>query len=143
MLTQVLDHLKNSLDDVRCIGPILDLEKFISREIYDEATPQYRLYTDEGETPITGLDDLKSLLTEENVTIESFVGRNSSTSHTLSPVLVTMTNVELKLKLHSDQDTEIIALFGRKAKRLSFALGYCNDNDTNLPLKLLNVFLGS
>lgn len=143
MQTQVVEHLKSSLTDVRCVGTILDLEALLERkEFDDEVIPQYRVYIEGTDTPVTSVADVISNIDVGECEISSYTGKGSSISHTLSPVMVTLNNLEVRTDIRFDIDHEVVSTFGRYGKRISFLLGYCNDNDTTLPLKVLGLVVG-
>lgn len=143
MKTQVLNYLKHSLDDVRCANSILTLESFLFREKHDDFIPKYRvLVGDEEGDPVTSLDDLKSILVEANVSISPYTGNAANVSHTLNPVIVKLKNIHVDLR-HIKEDSRVIASsYGRDINSIGFIMGYCNDNDASLPLKLLGVIMG-
>lgn len=135
-------QLVASLQDIRCATPRLILGQLFKRETFGGGVPEYRVIDTNTSLPVKDTSELISLITEPNISV--LVGTSQSSSSfkdKCKPVKLVLTNLEVTLYYDTPDDS----LFNQNASsfknNICFVLGYVGDNDTVLPMKLLDVYL--
>ncbi|QXN70458.1 hypothetical protein AGENTSMITH_54 [Bacillus phage vB_BspM_AgentSmith] len=150
---ELVQLLKDNLADNRLVAVKLFLEDLISRNTHGSGIGQYRMYTTTpsvvpGQEPtknyITSVDDFLTKLDSEELTAEFMYGSFKATGRVTPPISTTPTNIVVELDHHSEEDNLYFRYWGGSTikKQISFTLSYMNDNDKELPIKIVNVALG-
>lgn len=131
---EILECLKKSLDDVRCIGVLTHLEEILVGE--DNAGDEYhRMFTSDGEV-ITTIEELIGHISEDDIELDRVRVRKERFYNSLSGVRVRLNNIVVRLKGSKKGDNKLSYEFGIGDKNLVFVLSYFADNDTELPIKV-------
>lgn len=144
MLTkpQLVDVLKANYDDNRMYGAALFITEVLERKTHGSGIPRYRMTNTNNGSLITSLTDYKNALDATKlVPAFPFMGEKLSNDRTASFLLVP-TNIEVSFHENSKSDLEFSKFidFGRSpgAKyNVQYMVGYMNDADPALPLKII------
>lgn len=139
MKTEIVDIIKANLTDIRIAHARLLLEDLFIRKNDNDFIPKYRVYIKGTETPVKDMTDFITQIKPTDVEISAHTGGNSSFSDKVSPIKVTVNNLEVRLILGSEQDVTVTMSHGAGADTINFILNYCNDGDPVLPLKIIGV----
>lgn len=139
MKTEIVSLIKANLTDIRIAHARLLLEDLFVRQNYNEFIPKYRVYIKGTETPITGMADFISQIKASDVELYAHTGGSSTFSDKVSPIKVTVNNLEVRLIPGSVEDVSVTMSHGSGADTINFILNYCNDGDLVLPLKIIGV----
>lgn len=146
MKAEIVNYLKQSLADTRCAYCYYSLEELLERKDETEDKNKYRLYTetpsqDPDEEPIRNyiktVDEFIALISDSDVTIYPQASRKGGGAVSGS-IIVMIDNVKIYLNPRFREDVSFIR-DGLDPNSLGFAMGYCSDNDTALPIKALSV----
>lgn len=134
--------LISALQDIRCAAPRLFIEDLIERTNAVGSIPQYRITNTDTSTPVTAISNLLTLISEDNINIRlSNSLTSSSFKDKTKPVFITLKNIEVNLSEHSEDDTFYSSVASSTKNTICFMMGYVGDNDTGLPMKLLDAYL--
>lgn len=138
--TEALSHLKTSLKDIRCAGPIVDLEQlFVRTDDYGRRFA--RVFLEDLETPIKDIDELIAALSEDLIDITRPMVKNIRHVSDASSIRVVARNIFVKIDVSYPGDSKVHLKYTSGVFNLTFGMAYCNDNDTALPIKLLQILV--
>lgn len=151
MKAELIDLIKANLNDTRMLGVRLSLEELLVRDRAVGEVRLSRLYEtgariEEGgvvSDPIGGIDEFLTNLSEDGIKVSPYRVRGSNASGNVTSIQVTVTNMELHFIPWVDSDNEISNRMGNAYadSHICFVMGYMNDADETLPLKITSVFL--
>lgn len=149
--TQLVQLLKDNLADSRIYPIRLFLEDLVERKVILDGVEKYRMYTltpslVPGEEPtrtyITSIEGFLASITEEGITPGYPYFTYKPHSNMTTPLSVDVTNIHVEISHYTEEDNKYVQMWGSKiTKHVNFILAYTNDNDTTLPLKIVNVIL--
>ena len=133
---KVIECLKKSLSHEICANTNFKLEQ-LNERVTSTGEISYRLQDKNGK-PIKSLDELAALINVDEGFFTTTL--NSSNRYTNLSTSITFTPTNVILHIHEDnpEDNEVrndAKAFGDR--RVSFTLAYMNDNDKDLPMKLI------
>ena len=134
--------LAASLQDIRCSNPRLILEQLFKREDFGGGIPEHRVTNISTEAEVTSMGDLISELTEDNLSIQVTTSLSSASfKDKCKPVKLVLSNLKVTLYPDSPEDAFFNHNVSSFSNKICFVMGYLGDNDTELPMKLLDVYL--
>lgn len=145
MLTnqQLVDVIKANYNDDRMYGACLFIEEVHKRKTFGSGISQYRM-TATGAMPsvITSLASYMAALSATGIRPEFPHFSEKLTSDRTASFLVTVTNVEVTFHQNSKSDLAFanIVDFGQDPEaryNVQYMIGYMNDADAALPLKII------
>lgn len=150
---ELVQLLKDNLADNRLYGFKLFLEELIERKTHGSGIEQYRVHTltpsvlpggEPTKTPIVSLDDFLANISPDDLDVEFKYGGYKVTGTNTAPFELIITNLVVELDHASDEDAKYIRIWGGSStkKNISVIVSYVNDNDKELPLKIVNISLG-
>lgn len=131
---EVIEHLKKSLTDIRCIGARVYLREILTG--YDKLGKEYSRLTTVDGTEIATVDDLIGAITAEEVELDRVRVGKERFYNSLSGVRVKLKNVLLNIQSGRTGDTKMRVDFGAGVKNPVFVMSYFADNDSDLPIKI-------
>lgn len=127
-----------ALQDIRCAAARLCIEDVLKRRKFSASIPEYRVYVRGTQTPITSFDQFLTHITETNITMTydlGFVGNNYEDK--CKPVTILINNLEARFMTGIDEDNYFTTRYGVGASIFTITLNYVSDNDTLVPLKVI------
>lgn len=140
--TELAGLLTAALQDIRCVNPRLILEQLFKRENHGGGIPEHRVVNLLTGIEVTSMEDLLAEIKEDNITIQVTTSLSSSSfKDKCKPVKLILSNLEVTLYPESPEDAFFNHNVSSYNNRICFVMGYVSDNDTVLPLKLIDVYL--
>jgi hypothetical protein len=131
--------IADNLADVKLFGIQLYLTELIEREKYDSVTPQYRMQSDL--VDITNLDDLIAAIPTADMKATANASYFGAYGISTLPFVVEFPNIKVSVAAKYISDAKLAIQHGTGNYKLCFVMGYFNDGDPALPLKIINVLL--
>lgn len=135
---EAFECLKKSLDSLVCIRPYRALKELLTR--VDEDGRKYsRVYLTDGVTPLETVEDVIANLKFDD--IEFVLPTSRVTRHVNDPISVTLVAKNIVVSINPSNPSDSVQFLRYKAGqfKLAFTMSYFNDNDKDLPLKLLYI----
>jgi len=130
------------LQDIRCAAATVFLEQMFKRKEFGGGIPEYRITEVGTGNPINDLGEFLTHVTEDNITIAvSSVTSSNSFKDKCKPVRVVLENLEVKFFQDSLEDAFFNNNVGSYKNNICILMGYVSDNDPNLPMKILDLYL--
>lgn len=128
-----------NLADDKLYGIQLLLTELIKREKHDAVIPQYRMQNNL--VDVTTLAGLISAIPAATVKIETTTTYFNSAALSTVPIVVTFPDIKVVVNSKFLSDSKLAVQHGTGNYKLAFVMGYVNDGDAALPLKIVNVLL--
>lgn len=134
--SELVESLKKSLKSPICSNALVKLE-FLNERVDRNGDITYRLQ-DESGNPIESLDALAGLLDESNMTLSTTLNSSDRYTNLSSSISLTFKNIFAVIQEYNPEDAEVRAIEKAYGKRhITFTLTYMNDNDKDIPMKLI------
>lgn len=141
MKTEIRALIESNLTDIRQAGLRTSLEELFERPRFSASVSQWRLYNKLSEDPVTSMASLLTNITDNDLELISFKGKNSAYSTSLATLRVKVTSVLVDLRKELPEDGDLVLYHGDQRRYLNFIMGYAGDNDSTVPLKILGFIL--
>lgn len=134
--------LTTNLNDDRLLSIQMYLTKLISRQVYGNGIPQYRIVNETTSTDITSLANFIAAISSTYVKPDYYYSASTGTlGDVIHPSIVILTNFTVTISEFSDEDDFYSTHSGCGRKRIAFILSYMNDSEALKisEIKLLNM----
>lgn len=128
-----------NLADDKLYGIQLLLTELIKREKHDAVIPEYRIQNNS--VDVTSFSALLAAIPAATVKIETTTSYFTSAALSTIPIVVTFPDIKVVVNSKFLSDAKLAVQHGTGTYKLAFVLGYLNDGDAVLPLKIINVLL--
>lgn len=132
-VNEVIECLKKSLDDIRCIGVITHLNEILQG--IDNAGNTYGRIFDLDGNPINTVEEFIGKISADDAELDRVRVRKERFYNSLSGVRVRLNNIIVKIKGGKLGDNKLAFEHGIGEKNPIFTLSYFADNDTDIPIK--------
>lgn len=139
--TQMKDVVVANLGDLRIYAIQAFLSRLIERKVHSAGIDQYRIKDKVTNTMVTSLDDFIDKMDADSLYPDYFYYSEKMTGDRTHPTAINLSNFEVTLNKHSQEDAIYFEMFGGDSKNILILLNYLSDGDLDLPLKIFEIRL--
>ena len=133
--------ITSNLNDDRIFAIQAFLTRLIARTQFGDGINQHRLKDTVTGNYVTSLADFITKLDATNIKPDFYYYAGDMAGDRNHPIAVTLSNFEIELNEHSNEDNIYLAHYGKEARHIMLLINYLADGDTILPLKIYDVRL--
>lgn len=136
--------LRNNLADDRMYGIQLFIERLLKRTKFGEGIEQYRITNTATNTKITSITEFANAIAEASLSASFPYNGEGMAADRVVGFEVLLTNLEVQFQPQASEDAFFSKMYDFKngqKYRFMFHLGYMNDGDDAMPLKVYYIRL--
>lgn len=136
------DIIAQNLGDDRIFSIQSFITRLIERKVHGSGIDQYRVKDKVSGAWVTDLDDFIAKLDADSLKSDYFYYADKMEGDRVHPTAVNLSNFEVYLTEHSDEDNIYSQMFGKSpVKNILLLVNYLSDADPVLPMKVFEIKL--